>query len=137
MDLASDVAVGADGLAFQVAPRDATGGREGFVGHTELQDVGHQARAVMEGVLLDLYRLRPPAFAHGPGFMVGAGKALQNSRVWTQIAADVFDSPIKITNFENAVWGAALIAAVGVGAVSDVGDAIATIEYSLEVGPTP
>ena len=30
---------------------ETAAGREGFVGRTELQDVGHQARAVMEGVL--------------------------------------------------------------------------------------
>ena len=71
------------------------------------------------------------------GFMVGAGKGLQNSRVWAQMAADVFDCPIKITNFENAVWGAGLIAAVGASAVSDMSDAIATIEYSREFAPDP
>lgn len=136
-ELAAQVPVGADGLAFQVAARGAPGGRQGFVGRTELQDVGHQSRAVMEGVLLDLYRLRPPTFENGPGFMVGAGKGLQNSRVWAQMAADVFDHPIKITNFENAVWGAALIAAVGAGEVSDMRVALATIEYSREVAPDP
>ena len=51
------------------------------------------------------------------------------------MAADVFDRPIRITNFENAVWGAALIAAVGTGAVSDLRDAISTIEYSREFAP--
>ena len=136
-ELASRVPVGADGLAFQVTVRGAAGGPEGFVGHTELQDVGHQTRAVMEGVLLDLYRLHPPTLADGPGFMVGAGKGLQNSGVWAQMAADVFDCPIRITNFENAVWGAAVIAAVGAGAISDVRDATATIEYSRKLLPDP
>jgi xylulokinase len=135
--LAARVPVGADGLTFQLAPRGATGGRARFGGHTELQEVGHQTRAVMEGVLLDLYRLRPPTFGDGPGFMVGAGKGLQNSPVWAQMAADAFDCPIKITNFENAVWGAALIAAVGVGAVSDIREALATIAYSQEFAPDP
>ena len=133
---AAQVAVGADGLVFQLAAREAAGGRAAFVGRPELQDVGRQARAVMEGVLLDLYRLRPPTFEDGPGFMVGAGKGLQNSPVWAQMAADVFDFPIKITNFENAVWGAALIAAVGVGAVSDLRAAAATIAYSRQSRPT-
>jgi xylulokinase len=133
--LASRVPVGADGLAFQVPARGAAGGPEGFAGRTELQDVGHQTRAVMEGVLLDLHRLRPPTFADGPGFMVGAGKGLQNSRVWAQMAADIFDCPLKITDFENAVWGAAVIAAAGAGAIADVRDATATIGYSREFSP--
>ena len=74
----------------------------------------------MEGILLDLYALYPSAAVGGPGFMVGAGKGLQNSRVWAQMAADLFGCPVKITNFENAVWGAAVNAAVGVGAIRDV-----------------
>ena len=136
-ELASQVPVGADGLEFRVGSRSDIGRREGFAGRTELQDVGHQTRAVMEGILLDLYRLRPPTGAGGLGFMVGAGKGMQNSQVWAQIAADLFDRPIKITNFENAVWGAALIAAVGVGAVREIGDALATIEYGQEILPNP
>jgi len=51
------------------------------------------------------------------------------------MAADLFGSPIRITNFENAVWAAAVIAAVGVGAIQSVRDAIATIAYSRELTP--
>ena len=136
-ELASRVPIGADGLAYRVPARGAAGIREGFVGCTELQDVGHQTRAVMEGVMLDLYRLRPPTLAGGAGFMVGAGKGLQNSPAWAQMATDVFDCPLKITNFENAVWGAALIAALGSGAIAELRDALATIEYSREFVPNP
>ncbi len=134
-EAAAQVAVGADGLEYRVRSRRETQRREGFGGRTELTGVGHQARAVMEGILLDLYALYPSAAADEPGFMVGAGKGLQNSRVWAQMAADLFGCPIKITHFENAVWGAAITAAVGVGAIRDVRDAFAAIEYSLELAP--
>jgi len=132
-ELASQAPVGANGLEFQLSSRGEAQRREGFVGRTELQDVGHLTRAVMEGIMLDLYRLRPPT-GSSP-FMVGAGKGLQKSKAWAQIAADLFDRPIRITHFENAVWGAALIAALGVGAVRDVRDAVATIQYSQQVLP--
>ncbi len=134
-EAASQVAVGADGLEYRVSSRREIQRREGFAGRTELTGVGHQARAVMEGILLDLYALYPSAAVGGPGFMVGAGKGLQNSRVWAQMAADLFGCPIKITHFENAVWGAAVNAAVGVGAIRDVRDAFAAIEYSQELAP--
>ena len=138
--MASQVAIGADGLAYQVSSRRDPQRMEGFAGRTEMNSVGHQARAVMEGILLDLYRLRPPSETGGPGgpgYMVGAGKGLLDSPVWAQMAADLFGCPIKITNFENAVWGAALMAAVGAGEVQDVNTAIETIEYSREFIPDP
>jgi xylulokinase len=134
-ELASRVPPGADGLAFQPAGRSATGRPEGFAGRTELRDIGHLARAVLEGVILHLHALRPPTLAEGPGFMVGAGKGLQNGATWSQIAADVFDCPLKVTNFENAVWGAALLAALGTGAVSDAAAALSTIQYNREYVP--
>ncbi|MGE5603749.1 MAG: xylulokinase [Nitrososphaerales archaeon] len=136
-ELAAGAPVGAEGLAYRLASRGAVGSRDEFVGRTELQDIGHQARAVLEGVLLDLYRVRPPTLREGPGFMVGAGKGLQKGQVWAQMAADLLDLPLKITNFENAVWGAAVMAAVGAGAISDLRDATATIEYSREFSPNP
>lgn len=132
---AAGTPIGAGGLVYRVGSRRDSDGREGFAGRTELCSIGHQSRAVLEGVLLDLYAHRPPASAGGPGFMVGAGKGLQNSQVWAQMAADLFDCPIKVTNFENAVWGAAVIAAAGVGAIRDVREAFGAIEYSRELAP--
>ena len=133
--LAADVAVGADGLVFQVSSRLDQQRQERFSGRTELRSAGHQARAVMEGILLDLYALPPPTGGSDAGFMIGAGKGLHDSQVWAQMAADFFACPLKITNFENAVWGAALMAAVGAGVVQDVNQALATIEYSHEWAP--
>ncbi len=134
-EAAAQVAVGAEGLVYRVGSRRETHLREGFTGRTELSSVGHRTRAVMEGILLDLHAHRPPLEASGPGFMVGSGKGLQNSPVWAQMAADLFGCPIKITNFENAVWAAAVIAAVGIGAIQSVRDAIAMIAYSRELTP--
>jgi xylulokinase len=134
-EAAAQVAVGAEGLVYRVGSRRETHLREGFTGRTELSSVGHRTRAVMEGILLDLRAHRPPLEASGPGFMVGAGKGLQNSQVWAQMAADLFGCPIKVTNFENAVWAAAVTAAVGVGAIRSVRDAIAMIAYSRELTP--
>jgi xylulokinase len=134
-EAAAQVTVGAEGLVYRVGSRRTPHLREGFTGRTELRGVGHQTRAVMEGILLDLHAHRPPLEASGPGFMVGAGKGLQNSQVWAQMAADLFGCPIRITNFENAVWAAAVVAAVGVGAIQSVRDAVTMIAYSRELIP--
>lgn len=134
-ELAAQVAIGADGLEYRVRSKHDLQRQEGFFGHIEMKSVGHQTRAVMEGILLDLYRLCPPLDASSARLMMGSGKGLQNSRVWAQIAADLFDCPIKITDFENAVWGAALMAAVGAGKIQGVEEAIQTIAYRDELTP--
>lgn len=135
--LASQVAIGAEGLQYHVRSRSKVHRQEGFSGRTDLDSIGHQARAVLEGVLMDLYMLCPPVDGREVAWMTGAGNALQSGKVWGQMAADFFNRSIKITGFENAVWGAALMAAAGVGAVQDVHAAVETIEYSREFRPDP
>lgn len=132
-DSASQVAVGADGLQFHIRSRSKRRRQEGFSGNTAMRSVGHQARAVMEGVLMDLFMLCPPLDKMQP--MVGSGNGLHGSRIWGQMAADFFDCPIRVTHFESAVWGAALLAAVGVGAVHSLDHAVRTIEASQELMP--
>lgn len=140
-EAASAVAPGADGLVYHVCARREAHHPDGFEGRTELTDIGHMSRAVMEGVLLDLYLMRPPPAPPGgrgeTRVMIGSGKGLQNSQVWAQMAADMFDQPIKITHFENAVWGAAVLAAQGVGLISDLNEAASSICYTREVEPNP
>lgn len=143
-EAAGAVAPGADGLVYHVRARRESHHPDGFEGRTELTDVGHMSRAVMEGALLDLYLMRPPSPPPAPpggrgetGVMVGSGKGLQNSVVWAQMAADMFGQPIKITHFENAVWGAAVLAARGVGFISNFQEAAHSIRYTREVEPNP
>jgi sugar (pentulose or hexulose) kinase len=52
------------------------------------------------------------------------------------MAADMFGKPLRITDFENAVFGAAVLAAWGVGAVGDLDEAVGAIRYR-EVVPNP
>jgi sugar (pentulose or hexulose) kinase len=50
------------------------------------------------------------------------------------MAADMFGKPLRITDFENAVFGAALLAAYGAGQIQDLGEAVGAIRYR-EVAP--
>lgn len=136
-EAASRVAPGADGLIYHIATRRQPNRPHGFEGRLELTDIGHQSRAVMEGVLMDLRHMRPASGAGGAGFLAGSGKGLQNSAVWAQMAADMFGQPIKITNFENAVWGAAVLAGLGVGLIQNLQEAAAAIVYEKEFAPNP
>jgi xylulokinase len=136
--LAEGVPPGADGLVFCTGPTRQIPDRPcGFFGNTGKQSsLGHRARAVLEGVLMDLYASyeilgkddRCTAF-------LGAGKGLQKSRIWSQITADLIGKPIRISGFENAVFGAAIMAAYGLGAVENLEGPAQNITYTAEVTP--
>lgn len=137
-ELAAATPSGADGLLFCSGPsRQDRNCKSGFFGNLAMcTSIGHQARAVMEGVLMDLYGAFE-IFGEDDRvkFMVGAGKGLQKSRGWTQIAADLFGRPLRITQFENAVYGASLLAAFSIGAISTLREAVPFIKNLPEIIP--
>ncbi len=139
-ELAAKVPPGAEGLVFCTGPnRQKTKRRRGFYGNTaRLNSISHRAKAVMEGVLMDLYDsyeiLRNDDRCD---FFIGGGKGLQKSRAWSQIAADLFGKPVRITGFENAVFGAALMAAYSLGSIENLEESTHAIGYADEMAPDP
>jgi len=131
-ELALSVPPGAYGLKFCTGPtRQDPRRKSGFYGDlTRSQDVGCMARAVMEGVLTDLYDYYQQLGASKHDVMVGAGNGLGNSRVWSQIAADMFGKKMLVVNTENAVYGAALFAASRLDRFRDLESAAGKIDYS-------
>jgi xylulokinase len=136
--LAAKVLPGAEGLRFCTGPSRQDPQRQlGFYGEVpRAPSVGQRARAVMEGVLMDVMAFYRRLGADPQPTLLGAGKGLQKSRVWAQMAADVFGKPLHVTDFENAVFGAALLAAWGVGALGDLDEAVRAIRYR-EIAPAP
>ncbi len=70
-------------------------------------------------------------------FILGAGNGLQHSPVWAQIAAELLGKPLRITAFESAVFGAALLASKGIHAVDELDEATKSIEFAAEMVPDP
>ena len=119
---ASKAPLGSEGLIF--APYlagkrspdlnpDATGT---FHGITLKHAKGHFVRAIMEGVIYDLRENLDMMKTMGlaPEKITGAGGAM-NSRLWTQILADIFGCPIMVSSQKEASCiGAALVAGIGV-----------------------
>jgi sugar (pentulose or hexulose) kinase len=68
-------------------------------------------------------------------FIIGAGKGLQKSRIWAKIAADLFGRPVQITAFENAVFGAAIMAGLLTGRYKTLEEPVHSIKYSTEIIP--
>jgi sugar (pentulose or hexulose) kinase len=136
--LAKGVPPGAEGLIFCTGPTRQNPHRpRGFFGNTgRSSSIAHCARAVMEGVLMDLYDSYEILEKEDRWrYILGAGKGLQRSRIWSQITADLMGKPLRVSGLENAVFGAALMAAYGLGAVDDLEEPARAISYSAELTP--
>jgi xylulokinase len=137
-ELAAQVPPGSDGLFFCTGPtRQQTGRRKGFYGNTtRLDSISHRAKAVMEGVLMDLldgYEIMK--INDQSDYLMAGGKGLQKSRVWSQVAADLFGKPVRITRSENAVLGAGVMAAYGVGLMNNLEESTDAVENVAEMTP--
>jgi xylulokinase len=131
---AAVIAPGSDGLLFlpyltgERTPHPDPLARGAFVGLTVRHGMAHCTRAVLEGVAYGLRDSFELMRAAGLGAIrqvrVSGGGA--KSALWRQILADVFGCELATVNTtEGAAYGAALLAAVGAGRFSGVGEACA------------
>lgn len=136
--IAWNVPPGSDGLAFipylsgtRVQPEL----KASFLGISRDHSYAHFTRAVMEGVVFELYYLYEklqtsgqediPIIAAGGGF---------SSQLWAQIASDIFDKEIKITQYqEQAALGDALIAGVAIGYYKNIKESCERVRYKGNV----
>lgn len=100
---------------------------------------GHLARALLEGVadqLHGLYDAMRPLTGHRTD-LVGAGNAIERNPLLARILASRFELPLHLPAFEEpAAVGAALVAAMAVGAFGDIDAAMAsTVRHRPAVGP--
>lgn len=138
MDLqASEIPPGADGLAFipyLSGTRVQPDMKASFAGLTRRHSYAHLTRAILEGIVFELYhlykKLAPCSHDEKPIIAAGGGFS---SPLWAQIAADIFAREIKMTECqEQAALGASLIAGVGLGYYSDMGEACRKVRYKTE-----
>ena len=136
--LASKIPPGADGLAFIPYLRGTRAKPElkaGFAGLTHNHTYAHFIRALLEGVVFELYYLyeKLGSIENDNVNIIAAGGGF-SSLLWTQIAADIFGREIKITQYqEQAALGAAFIAGVAVGYYKDIKEACNNVKYSPDV----
>jgi xylulokinase len=126
--MAEQVAAGSEGLLFlpylsgERTPHPDPLAKGVFFGLTLRHDLGHMARAVMEGVTFGLRDALEIMRDLGiqPAEIVASGGGAK-SAIWRQILADNFDARIVTVNAaEGGAYGAAVLAAVGSGAYPDV-----------------
>jgi xylulokinase len=135
---AAKIPPGADGLTFipyLSGTRVQPDLKATFTGLTRHHNYAHFTRAILEGVVFELYYLHEKLAARSDDDtpMIAAGGGF-SSRLWTQIAADIFGREIRATKGqEQAALGAALIAGVGLGYYSDMREACRKVKYEAEV----
>lgn len=128
---AADAPLGAAGLVFlpyltgERCPHDDPHARGAWIGLTQRHGAAHLARSVMEGITLGLNDSL--CLMREMGLEIDAiyasGGAVQ-SALWRQMLADVFGVPVITTNaVEGGAFGAALLAASGVGAFRGAAEA--------------
>ena len=137
-DAAAEVPAGSDGLVFlpyltgERTPHPDPLARGAFVGLTVRHELGHMARAVMEGVafgLRDSVELMAAEMELGEVRVSGGGAS---SDLWLRIIADVIGLPVRVVGTaESAAHGAAMLAAVGAGAFDSVAEAC---DAAVELG---
>ncbi len=126
---AESLPAGAEGLLFlpyltgERTPHPDPLARGAFVGITVRHGMGHFTRAVLEGVafgLRDSFELmRSAGLGSIRQVRVSGGGA--KSPLWRQILASALNTELATVNAtEGAAYGAALLAAVGVGRFADV-----------------
>jgi xylulokinase len=143
---AARIPAGAGGLVFlpylagERAPVFDEAARGAFVGLTLGHDRTHLARAVLEGAALALRHVADPITAAGAPIreLRLAGRRTPED-TWARIKADVLGVPAAIPSIgETSVLGAAILAAAGVGAHSNVEAAVAAMtSVARRVDPDP
>ena len=123
---------GADGLVFlpylagERSPLWDPAARGAFVGLTLRHARGHLARAVLEAAALAIRHVAAPMLRAGVDVdVMRACGGPARSTTWNQIKADVTGFPVEVPRVRDAATvGAAIVAAVGVGAHPDLRAAI-------------
>jgi len=142
---ASEVPAGSAGLIFlpyllgERSPHMDPTARGAFIGLKAAHSRGHFVRAVMEGVafaLRDCYEVfKELKIPVGEIIIRGGGGKIE---LWRQIIADVFNCKVKTVAVEEAAFGAALLAGIGVRIYKDFEDAVKkTVKTSLSNEPEP
>nr|WP_162880657.1 gluconokinase [Paraliobacillus sediminis] len=133
-----NVEVGAKGILFlpyingERAPLWNQKAKGNFFGLSIGHKKEHLARAVLEGITLNLYQIgKSLEEVAGKPESISVNGGLSKSPVWVQMMADVFGKEIHLSDtHHNAAWGAAWTALVGIGEV----DSFEAIKDNIPTG---
>ena len=143
---AQQVIAGSEGLFFlpylsgERTPYPDPYARGCFIGMSLRHQKKHHTRAVLEGVsygLNDSLSMMKELGVNPKEIILSGGGS--RSALWKQMLADIFATPCAMVNaLEGAAYGAAILAAVGVGGFGSVQEACSSFIQKIEtVDPGP
>jgi xylulokinase len=131
-ELAAQAPPGSAGLIFLPflntagSPHWNTEARGAFLGFLQSHDRAHFARAVMEGVALEVYDNLTRLAGHGlvpERLRLGGGAT--HSTLWNHIQADMYGTPVELLEeAESTALGAAILGGVGAGVFTDIAEGV-------------
>ena len=144
--LAEQTPAGSEGVIFlpymagERSPLWNPGAKGVFFGLDYRKGRGHMIRAVMEGVAYSLrHNLETAESAGARAATLRAMGGSANSRVWTQLKADVTGHPIEVPASDTATTlGAAILAGVGTGVFAsfeEAADKCVAVRRTYEPNP--
>lgn len=144
-DLAATISPGAEGLIFhpylagERSPLWDANARGSFFGLTLNHTKAHLIRAVMEGVMLNLYVvMQSLQDAVGPVKSIRASGGFVRSHLWRQMLADIFNAEVAIPNsYESSCLGAAFLGLYALGHTSSLEKAADGFEETYRHQPIP
>ncbi|MFL1695868.1 gluconokinase [Weissella kandleri] len=129
-DLASTVPAGANGLLFlpyfegERAPIWDANARGTFFGLTESHTRADMVRAVLEGIIFNIYSvmLTMREVTGEPKTIMATG-GFSRSKVWCQMMADIFETPVNVpVAFESGTLAAMFLAKMALGEAKDLSE---------------
>jgi len=126
--IAERISAGAEGLLFhpflagERAPYWNANLRGSFFGLAMHHRKEHMIRAVLEGVIFNLYSILPAVESIvGPSTSIKATGGFARSGMWRQMMADVFDREVVVPeSFESSCLGAAVLGLYALGHVDSL-----------------
>jgi D-xylulose kinase len=144
--LAKQIEPGSEGVLFlpyllgERSPHVAPEASAAWIGLTPMHHLGHFARSVMEGVLLNMREILEVCRQAGlPCDRVVASGGATSDELWLQMLADVLDrEAVTVTGAtEGGAFGAALAAGVGTGTWRDLEEALGVLAVERTFVPEP
>lgn len=144
-EIAKRVPAGSDGLLFhpflggERAPIWDADARGSFFGLTQMHTRAHMIRAVLEGIVYNLYTvlLALEEVVGEPKSIMATG-GFARSELWRQMLSDIFEQPVTIPeSFESSCLGAAVIGMKSLGLIDNLSDVKKFVGETNTYQPNP
>ncbi len=139
---ASKVAAGSDGLIFlpyllgERAPIWNANARGVFFGLNITHEKAHFVRAVIEGILYEIYSIGKTLQEHRTISSLTINGSFGSLPLFTQMIADIFNKPVRLRqNYHSVSYGSYLLSATEMGIYTSLEEAAKSVRLTERINP--